>query len=286
MGKLKDQMVMEMELRNFSDKTIKAYLGHMVCYTKKFGKSPADLGDDEIRHYLHYLLKERQVSWSNINIAYSSLKFFYTRVLHRRWNVDHIPRPKKEKRLPNVLSYSELERLFEVTSNMKHRLIFKTAYAGGLRVGEVSSLKVSDIDSGRMVIRIDQGKGNKDRYTILSQQLLPDLRSYWREYRPTSWLFFGREKQRAINPGTIQRAFKTACQKAGITKPVTPHVLRHSFATHFLEQGGNLIKLQQLLGHRYLQTTLTYVHIQQRDFRRVFSPFDGMKEDESCNQPA
>ena len=247
MGELKDQMIMEMELRNFSDKTIKAYIGHMIFYTKKFGKSPADLGNKEIRHYLHYLLKERQVSWSNINIAYCSLKFFYTRVLHRGWSVDHIPWPKKEKRLPNVLSYSELDRLFEVTSNMKHRLIFKTAYAGGLRVGEVSRLKVSDIDSGRMVIRIDQGKGKKDRYTILSQQLLPDLQNYWREYRPTSWLFFGREKQRPINPCTIQRSFKTGCHKAGITKPVTPHVLRHSFATHFLEQGGNLIKLQSRL---------------------------------------
>jgi len=284
MGKLKDQMVMEMELRNFSGKTIKAYLGHMVGYTKKFGKSPAELGDDEIRHYLHYLLTERQASWSNINIAYCSLKFFYTRVLHRHWNVDHIPRPKKEKRLPNVLSYSELTRLFEVTSNMKHRVIFKTAYAGGLRVGEVSRLKVSDIDSSRMVIRIDQGKGKKDRYTILSQQLLPDLRSYWQAYRPTSWLFFGRDKQCPINAGTIQRTFKTACQQAGITKPVTPHVLRHSFATHFLEEGGNLIKLQQMLGHRYLQTTLTYVHIQNRDFRRVFSPFDCIKEEGACDQ--
>jgi integrase/recombinase XerD len=284
MGKLKERMLMEMELRNFSDKTIKAYLGHMVSYTRKFGKSPAELGDDEIRQYLHYLLKERKASWSNINIAYCSLKFFYTKVLHRSWNVDHIPRPKKEKRLPNVLSYSELDQLFGIITNMKHRVIFKTAYAGGLRVGEVSRLKVSDIDSGRMVIRIDQGKGKKDRYTILSQQLLPDLRSYWREYRPTSWLFFGRDKQRPINTGTIQRVFKTACQKAGITKPVTPHVLRHSFATHFLEEGGNLIKLQQLLGHRYLQTTLTYVHIQNRDFRKVFSPFDCMKEDTSCDQ--
>jgi site-specific recombinase XerD len=284
MGKLKDQMLMEMELRNFSDKTIKAYLGHMVSFTRKFGKSPAELSDAEIRQYLHYLLKERKASWSNINIAYCSLKFFYTKVLHRSWNVDHIPRPKKEKRLPNVLSYLELERLFEVTTNMKHLVIFKTAYASGMRVGELSRLKVSDIDSGRMVIRIDQGKGKKDRYTILSQQLLPGLRSYWREYRPSSWLFFGRDKQRPINTGTIQRVFKTACQKAGIKKPVTPHALRHSFATHFLEEGGNLIKLQQLLGHRYLQTTLTYVHVQNRDFRKVFSPLDCMKEDGSCDQ--
>jgi integrase/recombinase XerD len=274
---------MEMELRNFSRKTVKAYLGHMVGYTKLFGQSPAELGDQAIRQYLYYLLKQKQASWSNINIAYCSLKFFYTQVLHREWNITHIPRPKKEKRLPYVLSYSELERLFEVTTNVKHRLIFKTAYAGGLRVGEVSRLKVSDVDSARMVIRIEQGKGKKDRYTILSKQLLIEMRSYWLAYRPTIYLFYSRDKQRPLSSGAIQRTFKMACQKAGIIKPVTPHVLRHSFATHFLEEGGNLIKLQQLLGHRYLQTTLSYVHIQQRDFSKVFSPLDSMTEGESCS---
>ena len=177
MGQLKEQMLMEMELRNFSPKTVKAYLGHMVSYTKLFGRSPADMGDAEIRQYLYYLLKDRQVSWSNINIAYSSLKFFYVRVLHRPWNVDHIPRPKKEKRLPQILSYSELDRLFEVTRNIKHRLIFKTVYAGGLRVSEVAQLKVSNIDSDRMTIRIDQGKGKKDRYTVLAHALVPELRN-------------------------------------------------------------------------------------------------------------
>ena len=144
MGKLKDQMLMELELRNFSPNTIKAYLGHMISYVKLFGKSPAEMGDEEIRQYLYYLLKEKQTSWSNINIAYCGLRFFYTQVLHRQWNVDHIPRPKKEKHLPNVLSYSEVDRLFEATRNLKHRVIFKTAYASGLRVGEVANLKICD----------------------------------------------------------------------------------------------------------------------------------------------
>jgi len=228
MGTLKEQMLMEMELRNFSPKTIQAYFGHMISYVKLFGKSPADLGDEEIRRYLYYLLKDRQVSWSNINIAYSSLKFFYTRIVHRPWNVDHIPRPKKEKRLPQILSYSELDRLFEVTRNVKHRLIFKTAYAGGLRVSEVAQLKVSNIDSDRMTIRIDQGKGKKDRYTVLAHALVPELRNYYRIFRPQMWLFPGRDKNKSINPGTIQRVFKTCKQKAGIQKPVTPHALRHS----------------------------------------------------------
>jgi len=281
MGQLKEQMLMEMELRNFSPKTVKAYLWHMVSYTKLFGKSPAEMGDVEIRQYLYYLLKDRQVSWSNINIAYSSLKFFYTRILHRSWNVDHIPRPKNQKRLPHVLSYSELDRLFEITSNMKHRLIFETAYAGGLRVSEVAKLKVSNIDSCRMTIRIDHGKGKKDRYTVLAHVLVPELRDYYRTYRPQTWLFPGRDKTSPISVGTIQRVFKTCKQKAGIHKPVTPHALRHSFATHFLEEGGNLVKLQLLLGHRYLQTTMIYVHIQDRDFSKVISPLDSMKEDKS-----
>jgi integrase/recombinase XerD len=281
MGKLKDQMLMEMELRNFSPRTVTAYLGHMVSYVKLYGKSPSDMGDVEIRQYLYYLLKERQVSWSNINIAYSSLKFFYTRILHRSWNVDHVPRPKKERRLPNVLSFSEVGKLFKATTNMKHRMIFKTAYSGGLRVGEVAGLNVSDIDSCRMTIRINQGKGKKDRYTILAQELLPQLQDYYRIYRPQMWLFPGSNKDKPINCATIQRVFKTCKQKAGIQKPVTPHGLRHSFATHFLEDGGSLIKLQQLLGHRHLQTTMIYVHVQHSDFSKVISPFDRMKEDES-----
>ena len=281
MGKLKEQMLMEMELRNMSEKTIAAYLGHMVCFARHFDRSPDEMGEEEVRQYLYYLLKEKRVSWSNINIGYSALKFFYTRVLHRNWNVDHIPRPKKEKRLPYVLSYSELARLFEVTTNLKHRLIFKTAYGGGLRVSEVCCLRISDIDSHRMTIRINQGKGRKDRYTLLAQSLLPELRDYYRIQRPKHWLFPGANKDRPINPGTIQRVFRVSKEKAHIGKPATPHTLRHSFATHFLEAGGNLIKLQQLLGHRHLQTTMIYVHVQSKELSRIISPLDFMSGDRS-----
>lgn len=281
MGTLKDQMLMEMELRNYSPKTIRAYIGHMISYVKLHGKSPADLSDEEIRQYLYYLLKERQTSWSNINIAYSGLRFFYTQVLHRSWNVDHIPRPKGEKRLPNVLSYSEIDRLFEATRNLKQRTIFKTAYASGLRVGEVAGLKISDIDSDRMTIRINQGKGKKDRYTILAKSLLPDLRLYYQAFRPRIWLFPGSKKDKPINVNTIQKAFKTSLQIAGIQKPVSMHSLRHSFATHFLENGGNLIKLKELLGHRNLRTTMMYVHLQHKDLIKAISPFDHMQEDRS-----
>ncbi|MEZ6230978.1 MAG: phage integrase N-terminal SAM-like domain-containing protein [Candidatus Brocadiaceae bacterium] len=180
MGKLREQMVEEMELRNFSPKTIKAYLGHMVAFTRLLGKSPAEMGEGEVRRYLQYLRKEKRVSWSNINIAYSALKFFYVETLLREFAIKKIPRPKGEKKLPVVLSLSEVKEIFDVIANMKHRVILMTTYSGGFRVSEVAHLKVTDIDSKRMQIRVDQGKGKKDRYTLLSPALLEHLRTYWR----------------------------------------------------------------------------------------------------------
>lgn len=279
MGKLKDQMVMEMELRNYSPRTVKGYLGHMVAFTRFLGKSPAEMGETEIRQYLHYLKTEKRVSWSNINVGYCALKFFYTKTLHRNWNVEHIPRPKAPKTLPNVLSRSEVGKIFDATENLKHRVILMTAYSGGLRVSEVAHLKISDIDSSRMVIRVDQGKGKKDRYTLLSEVLLKELRCYYRLWRPTTWLFPGKDRDKPIDVGSIQRVFKRAKEKAGIRKPATPHTLRHSFATHFLEDGGDIFRLKELLGHSSLKTTLTYVHLQHVNLKKVVSPLDRMGDE-------
>jgi integrase/recombinase XerD len=277
MGMLRDRMLQEMELRNLSPKTIEAYLGHMVGFTRLFNKSPAEMGESEIRSYLSYLHKEKQVSWSSFNIGYSALKFFYTRVLHRYWNVEHIPRPKVPRTLPEVLSSDEVARIFDATTNLKHSAILMTAYSGGLRVSEVAHLKIGNIDSGRMTIRVERGKGQKDRYTILSAVCLNELRSYYLRYRPQTWLFPGQEPDKPIGIGTIQTLFKHAKQRAGIRKKATPHTLRHSFATHFLEGGGNVFRLKELLGHRSLQTTLIYVHIQNRDLTRDVSPLDRMR---------
>jgi site-specific recombinase XerD len=280
MGKLKDQMLMEMELRNLSDRTIKAYLGHMVSYTKKFGKSPAEMGETEIRQYLHYLKKEKCSSWSGINIGYSALKFFYTKTLHRGWNVEHIPRPKGETRLPVVLSRTEIKKLFDAADELKHLAILMTTYAGGLRVSETAHLKIADIDSSRMLIRINQGKGKKDRYTLLSEVALKELRCYYRKYRPTTWLFPGRNNDSPIDTGTIQQIMKETKDRAGILKAATPHTLRHSFATHFLEDGGDLFHLKELLGHSSLKTTLIYIHIQRKSLKKLISPLDRMSEAE------
>ncbi|MCP4648557.1 MAG: tyrosine-type recombinase/integrase [PVC group bacterium] len=279
MGKLRDQMIMEMELRNHSPKTIKAYIRHVKNFTRLFNKSPAEMGTDEIRKYLHHLKKEKKVSWSNINIAYCGLKFFYTKVLHRRWDVEHIPRPRGEKRLPNILAQSELQRIFDATTNLKNCAMLMVTYSGGLRVSETSHLKITDIDSQRMLIRIAGAKGNKDRYTLLSKVALNKLRHYYKIYRPTDWLFEGKNKNNPISDGTIQKVFRKAKKKAGIKKPATVHTLRHSFATHLMEAGVDIFTIQRLLGHAYLKTTSTYIHVERKRLQDIINPLDRMMED-------
>ena len=213
MGALRDRMFANMRLRNLSPRTIKAYLWHVREFTRYFGKAPDLLGEEEVRQYLLYLLDERKASWSKMNIGYSALKFFYVNTLQRDWQVDKIPRPKGERRLPVVLSRQELNELFSATSNSKHRVIFKTIYSAGLRLSEAANLKLHHIESDSMRIRVEQGKGKKDRYTLLSQTVLVELRDYWRLHRPTSWLFFGQDKSRPISVSTIQVAFRTAKKK-------------------------------------------------------------------------
>jgi len=213
MGALRDRMFANMRMRNFSPRTIKAYLWHVKEFTRYVGKAPDLLGEEEVRQYLLYLLDERKVSWSNMNIGYSALKFFYVNTLHRDWQVNKIPRPKGESRLPFVLSRHELNKLFSATSNSKHRVIFKTIYSAGLRISEASNLKLHHIESDSIRIRVEQGKGKKDRYTLLSSVVLAELRDYWRAYRPTDWLFFGKDKSRPISVSTIQVAFRAAKKK-------------------------------------------------------------------------
>ena len=219
MGQLRDQMKMELELRNYAPKTIKAYLGHMVGYTRLFMKSPAEMGEAEIRKYLHHLKTVRKASSSNINIAYWALHFFYVKTLHRDWNVEKIPHPKKEKKLPVVLAQEEVKKLFEAVSNLKHRVMLMTAYSGGLRVSEVVHLKIEDIDSQRMLIRVEQGKGKKDRYTLLSQTLLSNLRIYYKTHRPQKWLFPGSRPDEPMDAGSILRVFKRAKKKPVSSSP-------------------------------------------------------------------
>jgi integrase/recombinase XerD len=270
---LHDKMLMDMELRNLSPLTIKAYLGHVTNFAKMFGKSPEEMGTSEIRQYFHYL-KKGGASWSAINIGYCALKYCYTKTLHRCWNVDHIPRPKGEKKLPVVLSRPEIIKIFKATTNQKHRALLMTIYSGGLRVSEVAHLKIKDIDSDRMVVRVNQGKGKKDRYTLLSTVALKQLRLYYQIYRPSTWLFPGIPQDNPICSASIQLVFRQLREKVGILKQATPHTLRHSFATHFLEDGGDVFRLKDLMGHSSLKTTLLYIHIQHENLTKITSPLD------------
>jgi len=274
MGKLKDQMERDMKLRRFSPRTISCYLACMRNVAIYFRKSPAELGEEEIRGYLHYLIEQRKASQAVITQSYSALKFFFENTLQRPWNPSRIPRSKQRKRLPEVLSKHDVESIFSATNNLKHRAILMTVYSGGLRVGEVTRLKVSDIDSGRMMIRVNEGKGLKDRYTLLGERNLKMLRQYWKAYRPAEWLFPGKNASEPVSISAVQRVFKASLEKAGIKKKASVHTLRHCFATHLLESGTDLYYIQRLLGHKSASTTSVYLHITGKDIGKIKSPID------------
>ena len=276
MGKLREQMKMDLKLKGYSPKTQAAYLGYTKNFVRYFGRSPAKMGEKEIREYLYHLVTEKDLGDSSINSAYSALKFFYKTTLCRDWNMAKIPRRKPEKRLPVVLDGSEIKQLLVVTANLKHRALLMITYSAGLRVSETAHLKVSDIDSKRMQLRIAQGKGKKDRYALLSPVTLNLLRDYWRQYRPFSWLFPGRSPERPISTRTIQKVFEKAKRKAGIKKPATVHTLRHSFATHLLEAGTDIYRVQKLMGHTTPKTTTIYIHLRRQDLLKVVSPLDSL----------
>ena len=277
MGKLHDQMKMDLELKNYSVRTKACYLTWMRRFVLHFRRCPEELGDMEIRQYLHHLIREKKASQSGISQAYSALKFFYETTLKRDWNGFRIPRVQMGKRLPVVLSSQEVQAIFCATRNLKHRALLMTIYSAGLRLSEVVHLKVLDIDSQRMTIRVRQGKGQKDRYTLLAQRTLEVLREYWKQYRPQSWLFPGKPANEALSVSAVQRVFEKAVLQAGIKKAASVHTLRHSFATHLLEAGTDLYHIQRLLGHTSPKTTAIYFHLSRKNLGGVTSPLDLME---------
>lgn len=274
MSILKENMTMDLQLKGFSEKTQKTYISHVKAYSKYFGQSPDKLGVNEIKQYLHYLITERKLSKSYINTTYSALKFFYTVTLGREWEMKQIPRVKKDKKLPTVLSKGEVQKIFDATTNLKHKAILMTVYGAGLRVSEVTNLKPGDIDSANMQIHIRLGKGNKDRYTILAKVNLMILREYWKLYRPGIWLFPSVNPVDHLSSRTMERVFLQSKQKAGIKKDASIHTLRHSFATHMLESGVAINYIQLLLGHTSLKTTCVYIHLARKDALNLKSPLD------------
>jgi site-specific recombinase XerD len=212
MGALRDEMIMAMRMKNFSESTVKNYLWQAESFVRLFRKSPREMGAPEIKKYLEHL-RNRNVSSSLIVVAYSALKFLYVETLHREWHAEFYHRPKLEKRLPSVLSRDELKRLFGAVGNPKYRAVLMVCYSAGLRVGEATRLKVKDIDSQRMQIRVEQGKGKKDRYAVLSDSLCNELRSYWRMHRPADWLFPGMRRGKPISKDAVQHEFRLAKKK-------------------------------------------------------------------------
>jgi integrase/recombinase XerD len=273
MTPLRQRMTEDMQLRQFSPRTQETYLYAVTRFAQHFGRSPAQLGPAHIRQYQLHLLS-RHASRSTLVITGAALRFVYSVTLNRPWTVERLPYPRPHRRLPVVLSRTEVARFLAAPPHLKHRALLTTIYAAGLRVSEVVTLKVSDIDSQRMVIRVRQGKGAADRYVMLSPRLLPLLRAYWKAHHPTDWLFPGRVAGKPLTPRHVKRICHEVRERAGLAKTISPHTLRHSFATHLLEAGTDLRQIQLLLGHRSLSTTARYLHVSPQLGATVQSPLD------------
>lgn len=274
MSPLRQRMTADMELRNLSENTKEAYLRAVEQLAKFYRKPPDRLSKEQIRQYLVYLVEEKRVANSTYIQHLCALRFFYRNTLQRSSMVDGILFPKEEHKLPVVLSMDEVQQFFDALGSLKYRTILMIAYSAGLRVSEVVALRVSDIDSDRMLIRVGQGKGRKDRYVPLANRALEVLREYWKAARPKDFLFPGRGKSGHLTRNSVWQACKRAMRKAGFKKNISPHTLRHSFATHAHENGTRIRVLQVLLGHRSLRTTGMYTKVSRAVLQSTTSPLD------------
>jgi integrase/recombinase XerD len=271
---LRQKLTEDLQIRNYSPHTIEAYVRSVAHFAKHFGKSPDLLTPENVREYQLFLIQQRHVSWGTVVQAVCALRFFYQHTLGRKWMIDFIPYPKLPKKLPLVLSQEEVLALLQAASNLRHHTILATIYATGLRVSEAANLLVSDIESDRKLIAVRQGKGRKDRFVMHSPKLLELLRRYWKAYKPDPYLFSGDIPGRPISSDGILYICQKAAAAAHLTKPISPHSLRHSFATHLLEAGTDLRTIQLLLGHNSLRTTAIYLHVSNLALRSTTSPLD------------
>ena len=278
MSPLRRRMVEDMTVRNLSPATQRSYVHAVAKFSHYFGRSPDRLGLEDVRAFQVHLVSTG-ISWPGLNQIVCALRFFYGVTLGHSEIPERIPYAREPRKLPVVLSADEVVRFLEAVPSLKTRAALTTAYAAGLRASETVGLKVGDVDSGRMVIRVDAGKGGKDRYVMLSAQLLEILRTYWRLARPRHWLFPGREETKPIDVQVLYAACRSACKAAGLDKRVTVHTLRHSFATHLLESGTDIRIIQVLLGHNNLSTTARYTQVSNGLIRRTPSPLDRLTLD-------
>jgi site-specific recombinase XerD len=273
MTPLRKRMIDDLQIRNYSPSTVETYVRLVARFARFHERSPAELGPEEVRTYQVHLI-EQKTSWGVFNATVSALRFLYLVSLERDWTPERLPYARRPKRLPIILSPEEVLCLLGAVKNPKYRMALTTIYASGLRISELVRLRVEDIDSARMLINVRSGKGNKDRVVTLSKVLLGQLRVYWRVERPRAWLFPGRGAGRPVAKETIGEACHLAREAAGLDKHVTPHTLRHCFATHLLEAGTDIRTVQALLGHASLKTTVIYTHVQRRLVTSTDSPLD------------
>jgi integrase/recombinase XerD len=274
MSALREQLIRELQLRRYSPSTQKHYVSAVRGLAAYYRVAPDQLNPHQVQDYLLYVMQQRQLCWNSVNSIVSALKFFYSHTLKRFDIVLSIPERRTPRRLPEIFSAEELQRLFAAAANPRDRALLMTTYAGGLRIGEVVRLQIHDIDSQRRMLHIRSGKGDKDRYTLLSTRLLEELRSYWRRYRPPLWLFPRKDTQKHLSQDTARRIFEHAKHKAGIIKGGSMHVLRHSFATHLLEARVDPRTIQILLGHSSIRSTTWYLHLTRKTFDKTQSPLD------------
>jgi len=285
MGKLQEQMKSDLLLKRYSPHTTRAYLHCIRNFAKHFMRSPAEMGETEVRQFILHLARERQVSASVHTTHVTALKFLYRITLRRPEVVQHLPYPKRPKTLPEVLTMQEVLALFRAIKSATYKAILALAYGAGLRISEVCTLKPTDIDSQRMRIHVRRGKGNRDRYVLLGETMLTLLREYYpKARRKGDYLFPGQKPQTPLAPAAIRKVLKLVAAQAGLSKKITPHTLRHSFATHLLETGYDLRVVQALLGHASIQTTQRYTHITDRLLSLTRSPLDLIQKSENPPQ--
>ena len=288
MTHLRKMMLEELERRNYSEATKECYIRAVEEFSKYFDRPPDRLRPEHIRQFQAHLFTDRKLAPNTVNQQLAALRFFFVKTLHRPWNAAETPYPRKVIHLPVVLSQDEVARLIDSAILPFHRVIRMTLYATGIRRAELAHLRVRDIDSERMVIRIRGGKGRKDREVMLSPKLLDVLRDHWRRHKPKEWLFPGGKWHTSPNPITTKVAWhacQQAAKRAGLEKKVHPHILRHCFATHLLEAGTDLRVIQMLLGHSDLEETTIYLHVSKQQLSITPSPLDSLKRSTHAPNP-
>ena len=280
MGALREQFLQYMRLKGFAARTLESYERALVELARAYRVSPDTLSNAQIQAHLDHLIQVRKLAWCTVNVHVSAYRCFYGEMLKRPTAEFSLPPRGRARKRPKVLDREAVRKILEAPRCLKHRALLTVVYGSGLRVSEVVHLKPCHIESAvdRMVVRVEQGKGRKDRYTLLSRHSLELLREYWRKYQPTDWLFFGFDRSKPMARGSAQHIYNLACKAAGLGKRNGIHSLRHAFATHLLEQGTDLLVIKRCLGHSSLSTTAQYCHLSAEHLRKVRSPADSLFE--------